>query len=448
MKSAILTEYIQSIVDNVVHHNEPFDDSKKKWLRNYGELEHLEKEEIDALVNHLGFFFGAIKELKTRESRYIETMVKKAGQYCCLSESQLNEYINITRKTREEDKARMKDEIQSNIAATENEKQLCQKETDRLAKLKSDIVQLQDTKAKTIDLAEKKAFEHIEPQWEQEQEALSASKKRCESIKNQISQTKNITADWQDKTKKLHEKADSIIEQRKKLIHHILLIALGVFFSLAEFLLFEDKWVVCVPCILNVLFIILRLLIMQDQNFKDYPEFLFTFFPLVLINYAALIVSIFDRIWLLSFFLLIPTAIVLFITVLSIYEIENKQKATHHFLLVSVALLVSLFEFFSFGCYGLDVFDDCYGWGWAIPPFLCNMFFVLHRLTGGFEVWFMNKDREWEEDEVFFEYLYSTLSLAVINGFAIWVHNGWVLALVVIYPALRVINAKIYEAYF
>ena len=116
--------------------------------------------------------------------------------------------------------------------------------------------------------------------------------------------------------------------------------------------------------------------------------------------------------------------------------------------MVSVALLVSLFEFFSFGCYGLDVFDDCYGWGWAIPPFLCNMFFVLHRLTGGFEVWFMNKDREWEEDEVFFEYLYSTLSLAVINGFAIWVHNGWVLALVVIYPALRVINAKIYEAYF
>ena len=460
MASPILTEYIQSIVDNVVHHNEPFDDSKKKWLRRYGELEHLDEEEIDVIINSIEGFFEALKELMTKESRYIEIMARKLGHNSCLSESKIDEYIKAVYKTKKEDLAQMQADIQSNIAATENAKQLCQKETDRLANLRSTIVMVQNTKAKTIHIAEKEAFEHIEPQWEQEQEALSASKKRCESIKNQISQTQNITADWQDKTIILHEKADSIIEQRKKLIHHILLIALGVFFSLAEFLLFEDKWVVCVPFVMNAVFIFHRLGIVQDLNFKNYPEFLFSFIPLVIINFEAfLIVSIFDNIWLLMCFVLILTTLAFLCCVTIIYEdSKDKKKATHHFLLVTVALLASLFEFFSFGCDGLDVFDvwcddPDYGWGFAFVPFLCNILFVFHRFANDFDFDLVAiyhiidgyKGREWQENNVFLEYLYSIIFLVIINGYAIWTHNGWAVYLVLIYPFSRILFAGIYK---
>jgi len=456
MASAILTEYIQNVVDNVVHHNETFDDSKKKWLRRYSELEHLDEEEIDVIINSIDGFIVALKELTTKESRYIEIMARKLGKDSRLSESKIDEYIEAAYKAKEEDMAQMQAEIQSNIAATENQNQLRQTEIDQLAKLKSDIVQLQDIKANIILLAEKEAFKHIKPQWDQEQEALSASMKRCESIKNQISQMQSATADWQDKTKILYEKADSTIEQRKKLIHHILLIALGVFYSLTEFLLFfreiKANWVACVPFVLYAVFIFHRLGIVQDLNFKNHPEFLFSFIPLVVFNFEVnLIEDAFSVKWVPMFFILLFT-LLFFLGAERLIKNNSgdKEESTHHIILVTVALGVSLFEFIKFGDDGFKVFNHYFDWGWAFVPFCLNMFFVIHRLTCDFDIIKVcdiidgYDGRKWNQNGIFLEYLYSLLFLIIINTFAFCTCDGWILLMIPVYIVLRATDVAIY----
>ncbi len=445
MESAILSEYIQNIVDDVVHHNEPFDDTKKKWLKNYGELENLEEKEIETIINNLEVFFEALDELKTRESRHIETMAKRVGRYCHLSESQLDEYILTARTTREEEIARMETEIQDNIDSIKEAKRLCQKETDTLAGLKSDIAQLQDTKAKTILLAEKKALEPIEPQWNQAKEALRASKKKCEDIRKQISKTKDATEDWKNKTEQQRKKANAAINRRKMIIHNILLLGLAVIITWAEFLLLEEKGMAWVLCIFNVAFAGFRLGSIDDNSFEKSPEFLFTFIPLLSINGGAFLIdSEFYHIWAIALGVLIPTALVFWGSIDMLHnDINDKPKVTHHFVLISIALLISLFEFFTFGRDGIELFDYRYGWGWAIVPFICNASVVIRRVL---VVARYDKGKKWQKKEIIFEYLYSMLPLAVINGFAIWFHNGWVLALLLLYPALEVVSTKIYAS--
>ena len=453
MESKYLTEYIQGVLEDFIYNDLPFDDTNRKWMRIFDERDYLDDTEIHSIIDSVEVFLEALEELATKDSQYIEIMARQSGRNLLLPESKINEYIGEAKRKKEEAMIQMEAEIQSNIVEIDSAKQLHQNETNQLAHLESEIVKVQNEKDETIRIAEEKAFQHIEQQWKLKQEELNASEKGCELIKSQITQTKRSTAQWQEDTNQLYEKAGTIIEYRKKLVYHILLIAMGVFFSLAEFLLFEEKGLAFVPLVFNIAFVFSRLGIVQKPEFQEFPEFLFSFTPLIIINYEAFLIAWnFKRVWLMMFLVLIFTMLAFVMVFTLIYtDIRDKKKATHHFLLVTVALLVSLFEFLSFGKDGIGPFDKPYGWGWAILPFLCNLFFVVHRLSEDYDfvemIGFIDgyDGREWQEDKVFLEYLYSTISLVIINGFAIWVHNWWVLMLILIYPVLRIIGAAIYE---
>ena len=88
------------------------------------------------------------------------------------------------------------------------------------------------------------------------------------------------------------------------------------------------------------------------------------------------------------------------------------------------------------------MFDDCSGWGWAILPFLCNMLYVGFKI-GLFE--FEEIVMKWNPNNVFLEYFVSFFVLALINGFAIWFHNGYVLFLILIFPFLLGVSMAISE---
>ena len=439
METTYLTDYIQNMVEEVALHNEPFDDTKRKWLRRYGSLVQMTDDECEVLINKLDLFFETLQELETKNSKYLELSANMLGQDLGISKAALEGFLEHHNGIRKENAAKMEDEIQANMAATREAKEMCKKETASLKALESQIRETENAKALVFQNAKQKALGKNQQQWDQDNQT-------CQMLEDQCQREKKRLADLTQKENALRteiqefQKQKQIIKlKRMEIIHGILLVPLAVLLCIMEFRILGERGLAWVPLILTILFVSVRFsLISELGDYGRYPELLFSLLPLAFIHFEAFFIEdLCGREWLLSFLILIPTtALFLFYEVFLYDECDSKKVAIHHFLLGASALLVSLAEFFTFS---YDVFYhlpyDCYGWGWAFFPLLFNLGWV------GYNIALFDENANTPTWKM---YLYSFGSLLLANVVAYLTRNGWVLLMVLVYIGLGLLGQFVF----
>lgn len=423
MERELLSKFIQDTVNGVVRDNKPYDDSTKNWLRRYGEMEQLDQEEINTYIDNLELFFKTLEELKTSDSKLLEDVAKLCGQNCTLSESETEALISEAKAFRNNSIVQMNAETKKNKDAIRKANEQFTHENTLLSDLNNKIQDLQNTETEIINKANQKAFAKIQQQCDKEHALLEESEKRVLSEKNTLNAIDGDIKELREKTEKTIKKTNFVVAKRKKILHHILLIALAIFLSLAEFLFIQEKSLFWVPFILNTGFVLFRLLKFEfeEEDFNCKPEFLTSMAPLLLMFFEVFYIDFHcERKLLLSFFILIPTIIpYIVITAFIDGHSKGKTEAVHHILLVTLVIITSLAEFFTFGNGDFNLFED--GWGWAFIPLVVNFVYVHSRVL------IINKEHK---ECPKYEYLWSLIVFTLLTTVAYCTHNTWKLVLI------------------
>ena len=388
-------------------------------------MEQLDEMECDTIVKYLGLFLEALDELKTNESCYLLDMARICGHNCSISDAMIEDLIKESEAFRKRGIIQMNDEIQENENIVLKENNRRENDSQLIADLHSKARSLENEIKHASEDATNRVLSKNELQLSQLEAEIKKNEEQIKSKRTTINELKNKTNELRNKSDLLLNQINNTIAKRRENLCYISLISMTILLDLTEFLLVNEKWLALVPTILSTL-LVLYILAFIDEIVKEkkfnYPIFLISLVPILLINLEVFFIyAICEWKWLLTFFITIPTVIIF--VCLIIFEEENesgKEMAIHNISLTSLGIIVSLAEFFTFGNSIFPFFDD--GWGWALVSFAANIYFVCSRLGSVTDIHVRELPK--------YEYWLSLFLFASLTVVAFCTHHLWKLLLI------------------